>query len=70
MRKILRNLALVLAIACFIPACNTSTSTDPSSTGGLSNPTGASVQCSAYTQKNERCKNKTNNTNGRCYLHQ
>jgi len=29
----------------------------------------ASVQCSGTTQKGLRCKNKTTNCNGRCYLH-
>lgn len=29
----------------------------------------SSVQCSGTTQKGLRCKNKTTNCNGRCYLH-
>ncbi len=28
-----------------------------------------SVQCSGTTKKGARCKNKTTNSNGRCYLH-
>lgn len=29
-----------------------------------------SSQCTGTTKKGTRCKNKTNNANGRCYLHQ
>jgi hypothetical protein len=28
-----------------------------------------SQQCSGYTKKGSRCKNKTTNLNGRCHLH-
>lgn len=28
-----------------------------------------SVQCSGYTKKNTRCRNRTTNCSGRCYLH-
>ena len=30
----------------------------------------ASTQCTAMTKKGNRCKNRTTNPNGRCYLHQ
>ncbi len=29
-----------------------------------------STQCSGTTKKGNRCRNKTTNSNGRCYLHQ
>lgn len=34
-----------------------------------SNPASTSTQCKGITRKGARCKNKTTNTNGRCYLH-
>ena len=35
-----------------------------------SNENEVSVQCTALTKKGVRCRNHTNNNNGRCYLHQ
>lgn len=32
--------------------------------------TAHAIQCSGTTKKGYRCRNKTNNANGRCYLHQ
>jgi len=46
------------------------TVTSSSNTGGSYNPTGASVQCRAYTQEGTRCKRKTTNKNGYCWQHQ
>ncbi len=43
---------------------------DKKTTGTIINtPTNTSVQCSGTTKKGPRCKNKTTNSNGRCYLH-
>lgn len=36
---------------------------------GKTTPTITSAQCSGTTKKGARCKNKTTNSNGRCYLH-
>jgi len=37
--------------------------------GSTKQPTTAARQCSGTTQKGARCKNKTTNSSGRCYLH-
>jgi hypothetical protein len=34
-----------------------------------SSPSNTSRQCTGITQKGARCKNRTTNTSGRCYLH-
>lgn len=44
-----------------------STQTTNSSQGKIDNC--SSVQCSGTTKKKERCRNRTTNCNGRCYLH-
>ncbi|MFM1946326.1 MAG: hypothetical protein RL207_609 [Bacteroidota bacterium] len=37
--------------------------------GSTTQPTTAARQCTGTTQKGARCKNKTTNSSGRCYLH-
>ncbi len=37
--------------------------------GSTKQPTTTTRQCTGTTQKGARCKNKTTNSNGRCYLH-
>jgi hypothetical protein len=42
---------------------------DGQKTNSPSKPSSTAKQCSGITQKGARCKNRTTNTNGRCYLH-
>ena len=37
--------------------------------GSTKQPTTTARQCTGTTQKGARCKNKTTNSSGRCYLH-
>jgi len=47
-----------------------SKSTHSESPNSKTRKTGGSVQCVGMTQKGARCKKRTTNENGKCYLHQ
>lgn len=63
------------------PQTSSNTYTTPKTTTNSYSPSGttsrsytpasgcSSVQCSGTTQKGARCRNRTTNCNGRCYLH-
>jgi hypothetical protein len=47
--------------------CQGSSTTKSGST--YKGPSSSSSQCTGTTKKGSRCKNRTTNSNGRCYLH-
>jgi hypothetical protein len=49
-----------------VDCCDGSSNTIKSSSGSQSSTT---QQCTGTTKKGARCRNRTTNSNGRCYLH-
>lgn len=53
----------------YSPSGNNKTQYTPSKTPTNSTSGCSTVQCSGYTNKGNRCKNRTTNCSGRCHLH-
>jgi hypothetical protein len=55
--------------SCYCKTHNRKVGTNCCDKSTTKKPTSTSSQCTGTTQKGARCRNKTTNSSGRCYLH-